>query len=67
MEYRIYDQKYKLSEIANMIINNTSNITIIDKLCRHNYSGDGSALKRIGITLDGLDKSLITYETIYNK
>ena len=61
-----YEQKYKLSEIANMIINNTSNITVLDTSCCHNYSGDGSALKRIGITLDGLEKSLINYETIYN-
>ena len=61
-----YEQKYKLSEIANMIINNKSNITVLDKSCSHNYSGEGSALKRIGISLDGLEKSLINYESIYN-
>jgi GDP-L-fucose synthase len=62
-----YEQKYKLSAIANMIINNKSNITVIDKSCSNNYSGEGSALKRIGISLDGLEKSLINYESIYNK
>jgi len=61
-----YEQKYKLSAIANMIINNKSNITVIDKSCSNNYSGEGSALKRIGISLDGLEKSLINYESIYN-
>ena len=61
-----YEQKYKLSEIANMIISNKSNINVMDKSCQHNYSGNGSILKRIGITCDGLEKSLINYETIYN-
>jgi GDP-L-fucose synthase len=61
-----YEKKYKLSEIANMIIKNKSNINIADKSCHHNYSGDGTTLIRFGITFDGLEKSLIHYETMYN-
>jgi nucleoside-diphosphate-sugar epimerase len=59
-----YQQKYKLSDIANMIIKDESMIEIHDPTCKHNYSGDGEELSRIRIELDDIETSLKKYEPL---
>ncbi len=62
-----YDEKYKLSEIAEMILGCKTNIKIINSEMKNNYSGDSSLLKTMNMELLGLDKSLKIYEDLYNK
>ena len=58
-----YPEKYKLSEIAEMILDNYKDqIQIIKKDSQNNYSGDGEKMKQMGISLDGLPTSLKKYE-----
>jgi GDP-L-fucose synthase len=57
-----YEQKYKLSEIAEMIIKNPSLIEVNNYSNDRNYSGDGTLLRNLEIPLDGLEKSLKKYE-----
>jgi len=57
-----YMNKYKLSTIANMIINNDELIEIVDNNCQFNYCGDGKLLNDINIQLDGLEESLKKYD-----
>lgn len=57
-----YDKKYKLSEIAEIIIKNPEQINILTD-CAKNYSGDGSLLKSLGIDFLGLESSLINFST----
>jgi len=63
-----YTKKYKLSEIANIILDNKKNqIIIIDDSCLNNYCGDSSELNKLGIELDGLEISIKKYEvTLFN-
>jgi GDP-L-fucose synthase len=62
-----YEKKYKLSEVANLIINEPTKINIIDSNCSNkNYSGDNTFLKSLNIELLGLEKSLKIYENKYN-
>jgi len=58
-----YEKKYKLSEIANLIINDSTNITILDSTSLNkNYSGDDTLLRSLNIDLLGLENSLKIYE-----
>jgi len=61
-----YDQKYKLSEIANIILNDNSKINIQTNCSNKNYSGDGSLLKTLHIDLIELKNSLIIYSNKIN-
>ncbi len=60
-----YQQKYKLSDIAKMILKNDSMIKIINPSLTNNYCGDYSQLYKMNIELDGLEKSLEKYQTTY--
>lgn len=60
-----YINKYKLSEIALMIINNKEQIEIIDGSCSNNYCGDGNMLENLCIGLDGLETGLKKYEVLF--
>jgi len=60
-----YEKKYKLSEIAKLIINNHSNINIIKKTSINNYSGNNNLLKKYNIEFLGLEKSLEMYDKRY--
>ena len=57
-----YDEKYKLSEIAKLILKDNSKIIINKECSNRNYSGDNSLLKTLNINLLGLEESLIIYE-----
>ena len=61
-----YINKYKLSTIANMIINNNELIEIIDNDCKLNYCGDGKLLNDINMQLDGFEESLKKYNDKFN-
>jgi nucleoside-diphosphate-sugar epimerase len=61
-----YDKKYKLSDIANIIIGNKSKFTILNNN-NMNYSGDNSLLKSYNINFIGLEDSLKKYEEIFIK
>ena len=50
-----YEKKYKLSEIAELILGNKDLIQIDDDSLKHNYCGDGRLLSSLGIKLDGLE------------
>ena len=57
-----YEEKYKLSDIAKIILDqDDSRINILDN-CSMNYSGDGSLLKLLNINLNGLEENLKKYE-----
>jgi len=58
-----YQKKYKLSEIAELILDNKDLIQIDDDTLKYNYYGDGSLLNSLDIPLDGLESSIKTYET----
>ena len=60
-----YTNKYKLSEIALMIINNKPQIDIVDGSCSNNYCGDGNTLENLCLHLDGLETSLKKYEELF--
>jgi GDP-L-fucose synthase len=60
-----YTKKYKLSEIALMIINNKSQIEVIEGSCSNNYCGDGNMLENLCIGLDGLETGLKKYEELF--
>ena len=58
-----YEKKYKLSEIANLIINDSTKINILDSTSLNkNYSGDNKLLRSLNIELLGLENSLKIYE-----
>jgi nucleoside-diphosphate-sugar epimerase len=62
-----YDKKYKLSEIAKLIINDSSRIDIMNSTqSNKNYSGDNTLLKSLNIELSGLERSLQIYQDNYN-
>jgi UDP-glucose 4-epimerase len=60
-----YTNKYKLSELALMLINNKDQIEIIDSSCSNNYCGDGNMLENLCIGLDGLETGLKKYEELF--
>jgi nucleoside-diphosphate-sugar epimerase len=57
-----YDEKYKLSEIAKIIINDNTKIKILKENCQNNYSGIPENLNKLNIDFIGLKKSLKIYE-----
>jgi GDP-L-fucose synthase len=60
-----YEKKYKLSDIANIILKDDSMINIVKKNSM-NYSGDGALLNLLNIDLLGLEDSLKKYENLLN-
>jgi GDP-L-fucose synthase len=56
-----YPDKYKLSEVAHMILGDKSKITIVNENTNNNYSGNGQLLQSLNLDLLGLKKSLLTY------
>jgi UDP-glucose 4-epimerase len=61
-----YNQKYKLSEIAEMIITDKELIEVNDTTLKNNYCGDGNLLNSLNLKLDGLQVSLKKYENKLN-
>jgi GDP-L-fucose synthase len=62
-----YEKKYKLSDIAKLILYDDTKINIINnKLSNRNYSGDSNMLKNLNIDYIGLENSLILYEQKLN-
>ena len=60
-----YEKKYKLSDIAKIILNNDdSKINILNEKS-NNYSGNGSLLKSLNIDIMGLEDSLKKYESLF--
>jgi GDP-L-fucose synthase len=57
-----YNKKYKLSEIAKLIIQNDTKIIILKKESINNYSGNDTLLQSLNIPLMQLEKSLEIYE-----
>jgi nucleoside-diphosphate-sugar epimerase len=59
-----YQTKYRLSDIAKMIVSNEL-IDIVDPITSHNYCGNGDLLAQMDIRMDGLEagikKFLIRY------
>jgi hypothetical protein len=62
-----YQKKYKLSDIAKIILKNDNMIEVTSTTLTNNYCGDSSNLSKMGIEFDGLEKSLDKYETKYSK
>jgi nucleoside-diphosphate-sugar epimerase len=60
-----YEKKYKLSEIAKLIINNHDNIKIIKPISINNYTGSNNLLKKYNIEFLGLEESLEIYDKRY--
>jgi nucleoside-diphosphate-sugar epimerase len=60
-----YEKKYKLSEIAKLIINNHDNIKIIKPISINNYTGSNNLLKRYNIEFLELEESLEIYDKRY--
>ena len=61
-----YETKYKLSDIAKLIVKDDSLIEVKNKTQNmNNYSGDGTLLKELHIILDGLEDSLTKYKNKY--
>ena len=56
-----YNQKYKLSDIANLILKNDKQISILKENSCFNYSGNGDKLEKLNLDLDGLEVSLQKY------
>jgi GDP-L-fucose synthase len=61
-----YQQKYKLSDIAKIILKNDTMIEIMNPNLTNNYCGNSYLLDEMNIQLDGLEKSLEKYEKLYN-
>jgi len=59
-----YNRKYKLSEIAEIILPKDN--IIIKNNSLHNYSGNSSKLEELNINLLGLEQSLIIYDNKIN-
>jgi nucleoside-diphosphate-sugar epimerase len=62
-----YMDKYKLSSIAELIIQDKIKINILDESCSKNYCGDGTELFNLCIQTQGLKSSLKKYEEKMNK
>lgn len=62
-----YENKYKLSDIALLILKDNQKINILNNELTHNYSGNGSKLNSLNIQFFGLEKSLEIYEERLNK
>ena len=62
-----YDKKYKLSEIAYLILQNIENINIIETKYEKNYCGDNTKLDNLNIKLIGFENSLKIYSNNLDK
>jgi GDP-L-fucose synthase len=62
-----YKEKYKLSDIAKMIIEDETLIKVENSNCDKNYTGDSMRLESYEILMDGMEKSLEKYNLEYNK
>ena len=62
-----YQQKYKLSDIAKIILKSDTMIEVMNPNLTNNYCGDSSELNKMNIQLDGLEKSLEKFEKKYNE
>jgi UDP-glucose 4-epimerase len=58
-----YNTKYKLSDIAKIIIDKNNNINILNTTSLYNYSGNNSKLEALNLSLLGLEKALFLYES----
>jgi len=56
-----YEKKYKLSDIAKIILKDESKIIILNDKLTQNYSGDNTLLKKMNINLEGFEKGLEKY------
>jgi len=56
-----YEKKYKLSDIAKLILKDESKIIILNNQISKNYCGDNKLLKKMNINLEGFEKSLEKY------
>ena len=61
-----YSEKFKLSDIAKIIIESDDKINIIKDSSNNNYSGDSELLNNLKLNLLGLKESLKIYETRMN-
>lgn len=61
-----YNEKYKLSDIAFLIIKDKSKIIIEKHISNNNYTGNNDLLESIKIDLNNLQKSLLVYEKKFN-
>lgn len=57
-----YKEKYKLSEIAKLIIEDDNYIEIKNKVSVHNYSGDNSLISKLNLDFKGIEKSLKIFD-----
>lgn len=60
-----YQKKYKLSDIAKLIVDD-NHIEIIDANTSHNYCGNGDELAHLGIEMDGLETGIQKYLSRFN-
>lgn len=56
-----YTKKYKLSMIAELILNDKSKIKVLKDDSSNNYSGNGEQLEELNLELDGLENSIKLY------
>jgi len=63
-----YEEKYRLSEIAKLILDEEQhgNINVIKEHSNNNYCGNNLLLKSLNIELLGLNESLKIYDKLYN-
>jgi GDP-L-fucose synthase len=61
-----YEEKYKLSTIAKIILNDETKIKVLNEISCHNYSGDNLIIKKLNIDFLGLEDSLKIYEENLN-
>jgi UDP-glucose 4-epimerase len=61
-----YNKKYKLSEIALLIVNDKTKINIIKNSSNNNYSGNSDNLYKINLNLFGLEETLNIYKNKFN-
>ena len=57
-----YEEKYTLSDIANIIMHDDIKINITNNKSKNNYSGNGSKLKQYNLPLLGLKEGLKKYD-----
>lgn len=61
-----YNKKYKLSEIALLIVNDKTKINIINNNSNNNYSGNSDNLYNLNLNLLGLEETLNIYKNKFN-
>jgi dTDP-4-dehydrorhamnose reductase len=60
-----YQTKYRLSDIAKMIVDNDL-IDIIDPITSHNYCGNGDQLAQMNLLMDGLEAGIQKFSDHFN-